>query len=349
MLHTCPKCNSQFPLEPLDESNQPVDYKLPPEEFDIAKAYEQPEPDSFASAPTVLASALTGSEVVAVPPPAVPQQQSMPIPQRDVDLDYTPHASISSDMPFTFCLIALALFGMGMLSTQFPYGRFISLPLLVAGLILGLLALPGLTGREKYGWGAIAANTMGLVFVVLLPSWLGLSAWLPPGDPNAGPKPVLAISKTDGSRIPSETVDAYKAVWEQDDVRVEVKQAMIEMQDPKAKPGAPGQKRVLRLVLKITNVGVSRPIPYTGWAKTPETSPKLSEPNGSLTYLTTEAGPAAPILFGKETEVTLVFEPPAKAFEELSLELVPSGLGSIDAVKFRIPAAMVAGAIQPKK
>src|SRR5436190_4198421 len=80
-LHKCPKCAAMFPLEPLDESNLAVDYKLPPVEYDIAEAYREPPGDDFAFARTAVQRPV-GAATNATPSgvrPLTPPPEGLPV------------------------------------------------------------------------------------------------------------------------------------------------------------------------------------------------------------------------------------------------------------------------------
>ncbi len=330
-MHTCPKCAATFPLEPWVETNLPVEYKLPPVDFDLNEAYRESPADSFAEArtevhrPMDVATSATPSEVMPLP-------ASIPAPAV-IETDYTPEVTrLEPSLVLVFA--AGGVFGLAMLLTQITYGRLIAIPFLLLGGLLGFLALPGLAERRKYGWAAIAVNVVGLLFVTLMPDWLGAGTWLPLADPNAGPKPVMAVSHT-GEKTAGEWIDAKNAVWQQDDVRFGIVSVKLVPLDAAAKQSS---KSVLRIMLRLSNVGVAREILFSGWSG--EAIPKLTVANGPLVTFHKMESAAAGVKPGKDMEIVLVFDLPP-SIGELKLELPAIAFPGTDAVKFTIPAAMI--------
>ena len=106
--------------------------------------------------------------------------------------------------------------------------------------------------------------------------------------------------------------------------------------DAKAKKPA---RMVLRMTLKLSNVGVARMIPFKGWSG--EAMPKLTVANGSRVAFIKMETAAAGVNPGKDAEIVLLFEPPPAVKDALMLELPAIAFEGQEAVKFRIPAAMV--------
>lgn len=347
MLYTCPKCNTQFPLEPMTESSLPVDYKLPPMEYDIAEAYRDDPPDDFATARTMVSKPLgasttaTPSEVQPVMLPSVPPaiKQSTTIIQ---ELDYTPNPT-SLEPPMWLTLAAGGVFGLAMIITQFSYGRIIAIPLLLIGCLLGVFGRGNLEQvRKKYGVLAIGVNVLGLILVLLLPDWLRMGPWIPEGDPNAGPKPALSVPRDSSPPTPAEWVDLKTAYWRQDDVNVDVVSIRQELFDPKAKPESNRlPKHVLRFTLKISNFNVGRAVSVSGW--TSEATPRLTLASGPpVPFLKVETPLPKDVLGGKDVEIVLVFDVSPVKSGTLALEIPGEGFGAPVPVNFRIPIEMIA-------
>lgn len=339
LLHECPKCRQTFPLEPMDESGLKVDYKLPPEEFDIEAAYKAAPVDDFAAARTMphelpFKPTATASEVV-----TMSAEEKQPSPAADPELSYTPDVK-SLEPPMVLAIAAGGVFGLAMILTQIPYGRLLALPCLLCGVILGLIATRGLESRKPYGFAAVGLNVLGLLLVVFFADWLGVDSWMPRSDPNTGPKPVLAVSRSDGSMRPAEWIDAQQECWQQDDVRVEVLSARIEFLNPKPKKNDPNAKRVLRIGLKVVNVGVARAFNISGWPV--DAPPRLSLSSGPVVpFVKVETSLPRLLMPGKDAEVLLLFDVPPALTEALMLELPGSGFESTEAVKLKIPSVMI--------
>lgn len=334
-MHRCPKCAGEFELVPQEETALPVEYKLPPSEFDFSAAYEKPEAavlvsdSAAATEPEATQSTATASDVIPIPAPQPPA----PPPAVSIDPGYTPPPQLET--PMIMVLVAGVVFGVAMIATQFTYGRIIAIPLLLAGLFTALVALPGLDAWRRFGIAAIAVNAMGLLFVLFLPGWLGAGRWLPEGDPNAEPKIAFAVPRDGRPPRPADWVDSVAEVWRQDDVTVEVSRANVEPLDPKAARGTPNARPVLRLTLRIGNVGVARGLTIGAWK--PEAPIRLAQQSGPVIPLRkVETTLPAVLMPGKELEVILQFEVPPGG-GSMQLELPAAGLETADPARFTIP------------
>jgi len=328
-LHTCPKCSESFALEPADEASAIIDYKLPPVDFNLDEAYRE-TPEDFAAVRTVV------HRPVEAPTNPTPSEV-LPLPPRvnEVATDYTPDVT-RLEPALVLALAAGGVFGLAMIATQFPYGRLIAIPVLIIGGLLALLAVPGLQSRKNYGWGALGVNAFGLLLVTLMPDWLGAGEWKPKADPNAGPKPVLSVGHDGNTVAAGEWIDARNAVWRQDDVQIAIGKVRLEPVDAKAKQLT---QRMLRITLKLSNVGVARAVTLNNWNG--ESLPKLAVANGSAVAFIKMETPGAAVYPGKDLDVVLAFELPPTLTESLTLELPGSAFGGRESVKFRIPSAMI--------
>jgi hypothetical protein len=155
---------------------------------------------------------------------------------------------------------------------------------------------------------------------------------------------VTAVGRDGSLPKPAEWVDASQAVWEQGDVRVAVTSVTVGPANPEGS-SPPGKKRenVLRIGLKVTNVGVARAVEFKGWV--PPEEPKLATAAGKPMAFKQAGVPAgtATVYPGKSAELAVAFEPPAGAPEDYRLELPASAFGGTDPVKFQIPQAMFRG------
>lgn len=318
--HTCPKCGQEFHLLPDD---------TPP-------ALLVPAGQSV--------SAGTRLTAPVVPPPPSPVATE---PTAEVPSPPTHDLRDRADAPTVMALLGVALFGLAVVASQFPYGRLVAAGLAGTGALLAGLSLFGLDGWRRVGWAGIGLNTLTLLLVLVLPGWLGLTGWVPVPEPGDGPKPVTAVGRDDGLPRPADWVDAGSAVWEQGDVRVAVIGASLVPPDPNpaVKAAPAGRKEwVVKVGLKLTNVGVARGIEFAGWPPAGPGAPQLTTAGGKTLALRPSATPPekATVFPGKSAECWLVFAPPA-APDELRLELPPAAFGGPDSVRFRLPRALVFG------
>ena len=341
-LVDCPKCGRPFMLIPENEHTAPlVDYDLdaPGKERRRKKksAVEAP-PEPAAAGPTEPTAPAASEPTTAAADLAPTPFAAPPAPRSD-----------HRDYPLVMALVGIGVVGVAVLSSQVPYGRIVGTALAAVGLLLAGLSLPGLEKRPWLGWTGVGLNLFALVMLVLLPGWLGISDWVPQGNPDAGPKPVTAVGRDGSLPRPAEWVDADRAVWEQGDVRVAVTSVTVGPADPEA-PRAQGKKKetVLRIGLKVTNVGVARAVEFTGWAVAPA-EPKLATAVGKPVAVKNSGLPsgAATIYPGKSAEFALTFEPPSGPPDDYRLELPAQAFGGTDPVKFQIPQSMLRGRPQP--
>lgn len=329
---TCPKCEHEFLLAPESGVDVPLmNYKeLPFEDEDdlfdgegsseLVETIPEHEPLPEAAPPAPL--------------PAAPSIES-------VAVVVSPPRPATTDLPMRFALVAVAGFGLAVLVTQFPYGRLVAAPLALGGLVLAAL---GWLGLEKYPWlGATgtALNALLLAALLAFPSWLGLAGWTPEDDPQAVPKRALAISKESGAARPAEWIDAATAVWEYGDVRIAIAGVKVEVADPAAKTIEKRKERVLRIVVKVENIGVARAIPLGGWNEPPAREVKLTA-GGAPVAIRPAAEDRTPVYPGKSHDVTLTFALPEK-FDELRLELPGAAFDCDQSPRFQIPKAMIVG------
>jgi hypothetical protein len=317
----------EYRLPPLDDEEGPVEVM----EESLGGGRQPPGGD----APGGLTAAAQEETAAAPPEPAAAAEPSLPVgpPVR------TPPPQ--TDYALRLVLVALGLFGTAIVASQFPYGRYVAVPIAGLGLLLAALSLLGLERRRWVGLAGAGLNALAILLVVALPGWLGLSArWVPDTNPDAGPKPVTAVGREDGLPVAADWVDAKTAVWQQGDVRVSVTGVTVGPRDPAAKR----PDLVLRVGLKLTNVGVARAIEFAGWPATPEGGPALTTAGGESFAHRPAADRAEPTTVrpGKSAEAVVAFAAPDKPTEDLRLELPAAAFGGTDPVRFRIPRSMIA-------
>lgn len=322
---TCPKCAREFLLTPESGEVPLMKYNELP--FETADEIDD-DPDG-------------SSELVETVPDHEPVSDVLESKIESVAVVVSPTRPATGDLPLRLALVAFGLFGLGILATQFPYGRLIAAPLTLVGLALAVM---GWLGLERYTWlGSVGAGLNGLAFflVVLFPSWLGLSGWGPEADPEAGPKPAMAVGRDGGAARPAEWVDAAQAVWEQGDVRVAVNGVSVGPTDAMAKTTDKKKERTLRITVKLSNIGVARAIELAGWHSPPERESKLTAA-GTAVANRMPADEKVPVFPGKSHETVLAFAVPDK-LDDLRLELPAAAFGGTDPVRFQIPKAMIFG------
>lgn len=307
--HTCSKCGHEFHLFPDD------------------------------TPPTL---AVPSGTVAVVPRTAGPAVAPAPDPTYQPTREHRE----PTDTPTVLALFGVGLFGVAVVASQFPYGRFVAVGLAVVGLLLAGLSLLGLEVWRRVGWAGVGLNAFALLLALALPTWLGLDGWVPVPEVDTGPKPVTAVGRDGGMPRPADWVDATAAVWEQGDVRVAVTVAALVPPDPAVAAVTGRQQWVLKIGLKLTNVGVARGIEFAGWptAGPDQPQPRLTTAGGHpLVLRPASAAPEKVTVFpGKSAEVALTFAPPTAA-DDLRLELPAAPFGGTDPVRFRLSRAMVFG------
>ena len=192
-----------------------------------------------------------------------------------VDLAEPPEASEGVHTSFALSMITISLAGIGLLASQFPYGRFGTVGLAIVGLFFGLFALA--TADRKWHWPAtgLGLNAFALILATLLPNWLGMSAWRPPVNIVDDATLVKIMPYDGGPAMVAEDgwVDATKGSWQQGDLRVTLTAAWVSKVELVAlKDKAPANARAnlskdkkLQITLRLSNVGASRRLEYGSW------------------------------------------------------------------------------------
>jgi hypothetical protein len=281
-----------------------------------------------------------------VVPPEAKESRPAPTPAPASESDDDPETA--TDVGLVVALSALALVGLAVLATLFPFGRFIAGTIAGLGLLGGLASL-GAEGRAKAAGGLAAGLHFLLLAVVLLaPSWLGLGPWR--GDIiEDGPPAPVAFSHANQRTSIADWVDASTASWQFKDVRVTVRSAIVGPIDLVGPKGAKrtSKEQYLQLTLLVTNIGVERPLELTGWAVAQGTElVQLTDSAGrTLKPATFEEGwlpdspPSKPVgkLFpNHKSEVRLIFSAPQPRIDFLRLVLPGTMFGFEEMVKFQI-------------
>ena len=315
---TCPKCRSSFT---------------------IAAASETYVRSSSTTTKTLAAKA----ETVTIPTTSVAE---LPAP---VDVAPLPAPTKVDEPTMPWSLTAIALAGIGLIATQFPYGRFVALGCAGFGLLFGSIAWL-LADRKRTATHVAPAVSGFVIFLVIaLPSWLGFSSWKSLDLPDDS-KTVKALSSDGSTPIPVEWVDIQKASWLYDDIQVSAPLVAIHTLEV---TGLKGQKsrtkeKYLQIRVLVKNVGVARKLEFVGW-KPDAPRPKVTDPQGNVLAIKVfeapwEAGdrPQPAGLFpGKSAEQLFLFQPPAKPVEYLRFEMPGVAFGEIESVKLQIPWASI--------
>jgi hypothetical protein len=317
---TCPKCGSQFTVVPRDDSPA-----APPPE----------ETEAHAQLPDVTEP----SPIVHKTKPSVSSETE---------------TKEGIDPVFAGSLIALSVFGLGVIGTQFPYGRFIGMGLCALGLVMGLGCLLGEGLARKLGAAAAVLNLIAVALLALAPTWLGFDP-LSGAPASSMPQGPYSLSLSSNEVSGGDRINASKSVYANADVRVGIRSGGIQPVDLIGPRGAMRRTRenVLKLQVRITNAGVERRVPLSDWALgAPGEGVKLTDPAGkALKPKVFEPGwqPAGlekidGLFPGKSADVVLFFEPPPGSgpkgtkVEYLHLELPGSGVGLVETtIRFHVP------------
>jgi hypothetical protein len=305
----------------------------------------KPRPKSKES-PALAPSAAAAPAAVPGPAAAEPGSTHEPMPPPDMGL--------------VFALIALILIGPAMLISQVPYGRVIGLVFVAAGLVAGVLALVGGEGRAKpVGGLAVGLHLLGAVFLLFLPSWLGLDEWRSaPEEEQKGPVMVEHGSGLTAPLDANHTLDAARYSWQSRDARVTLRSATVgpvELIGPKdAKRQT--KEQYLQLVLQVANTGFEREIKLSGWAAEHAEGIQVTDATGkALAPASFEAGwaPArgrqlSRAMPGHASETRLIFAAPPKT-EFVRVQLSGSALGATEDIRFQAAPVTAASPRVPGK
>ena len=188
------------------------------------------------------------------------------------------------------------------------------------------------------------------------PHVLGLSPLRSPQPFAARGEPaVLALSGQSGLRpaAAGETrwADASKDALHQGDVRLRVVWAMVgAVQFEPIHGRRPAAERGLVIRLRVTNAGITRALPYTGWAGKDMPEAPLLRDNQGKSYRLKSFSPdrvvvgralKSSIPSGKSVEDVVVFEAPPPTIEWLRLELPAAAAGGDGMLRIEIPKRMI--------
>jgi hypothetical protein len=238
---------------------------------------------------------------------------------------------------------------------------FLTVPLCVAGLLLGLVGIMVWVATEKGSllWpvAAVAVNVPILVLASLWPTFLGGRLRDPPPapDPFAGKtlKVALGTGAERADLVPveeSEWADASRTALQQDGVRVRILSATTgPIEVSAAKGGQPTTERYLTVVIRLQNLAPARRVEHTSWGQPPggEEPPRVVlRDNQAREYrprrLPLGRNPARFVLTpAKTAEDTLYFEVPPSGIEYLRLELAARNWGGTGRLRFELPRSFL--------
>jgi hypothetical protein len=301
-------------------------------------------------------------------------EQAAPVSKAPVviDMPAPPEAEEDVQVSFVLAMIAISLAGIGLVASQFPYGRIGTVALCAIGLVVGFFAMATVDRRWRWPVVGMSINAVALVLATLLPNWLGISAWRPPASIIDDETLVKMMPYGGGPAVVAEDgwVDASKGSWQLGDLRVTLMTAWVGVPDfvlskdkskNEVRPKPPKEKK-LQISLRLANVGAARRLEYGSWN---ETAPKEAVPvrlwqtsnavelvPKSLATATFEGGwdvtgrgAKATIFPGMTCDDLLIFDAPAPEADALRLELPPWAFGvtdkPIETVKIQIPRSMI--------
>jgi len=367
---TCPQCKSSFTVMPSDglpgwakapelasapaARNEPLPVSSPLEETQASAAIPdvtEPSP-VLPSEPKTRKKAKSKTKKQSEPePPAEPKPVPAPTPATAPAPLTTPAAGAEPppghDLGLIFALVAVILVGPAVLASQLPYGRAIGLLIAILGFAGGFLSL-GAEGRARLaGIAAMVMHFLIAIVLLFLPGWLNLDPWSG-GPPPEEPKRPVAVEHGTGTPlplVPGEPIDAGKASWEFQDVRVTLRSATV---SPVELVGPNNAKRTtkepyLHLILQVTNIGVEREIPLSGWASEKPEGIGVLDANGKQLAFATFEPEWAPVrgrqttraMPGHPAEVRLVFTAPPPKTSFVHVQLSGSAFGMTEEIKFR--------------
>lgn len=337
----CPACGSEFTVIPTDE---PV-----ASSSGVGSSSSGKVPSVFA------ADDPPAKRSKSRPAPALPE----PAPEPTVS-DNTPLTNPADDAPDPDdlpdparlpALVAVAVGVGGMVTWAIPdYGRLVWLGLSLVALVAAGLSFLAADRRKVFAWVALGVAGGSLLVCVALPSLLG-EGWWPVRGYNANE--AVAVGEDGELHDAKKEIDATKADWMRDGVRVRllaVRREKVDMKVPATGPGkkpttAKTKEEVFQVVLEVSNDASPKPVKFDGWGNGSATlttaagdkiSPKQFE--GGATPADAPAD-ARQLTTGLSGTTTLYFEAPrGDSGGRATLELPAAGFGGGgDPVRFYIP------------
>lgn len=253
----------------------------------------------------------------------------------------------------TYGMIALLLAGLGLLCANFPVVEYLTIPLALSGMVLGIgsALLPGsVSQRLAMPAVALAIALPTFLISVKAPDWFRETRQKPteanPRDKylwvRPGEKPYLPEKQ-------EESINASQFAVQRNDIRVavaEVRYQKTEFTQDKKKQMTKEPK--VHILLRVLNSGFEKPFEFSKWKSYGE-GVKLydpegqelgewSPPKGSLQKIV----PTSTLFSGKTCEEWLIFDAPKVKFETLTLELPGQAFGAEEGkVLLLIPSKLI--------
>ncbi len=343
-LAKCPSCTAEFIVIPTDEavttpagSVSPTSSKKLPSVVaqDIPARRRPPPPDSSS---------------VETPPDAMP---APPVFAVDADTAASPDEAderglFAADPSRLPAMIAVVVALAGAIAWVIPdYGRLVWLGLAVVAAGIGGWSFLAADRKKLFAWIALGSAGGSLLLCLVVP-WLMGEGWWPERGYNADE--AVAVGENGELTTAGSTVDATKAAWAKNGMKVRVVEVRRGVVDVTTKPAA-GKKAVTRtvpafqIVVEVANDGSPWPVSFSGWNGTAV----LTTANGhkvpvrafGADVVPPPAGTVTPrpLSAGTAARQTLYFDPlPADAGGRGNLELPLSAVGGTgDPVRFSVP------------
>jgi hypothetical protein len=332
----CPACGSEFTVIPTEESVLNAAGSLSPSSASsVPSVYAEESPRRPAPPPT--------SEPPAAETP--PEGMTAPAPAEaanEVDPADLPDPARLPGM------IAAAVALAGAVCWAIPdFGRLVWLGVAVAAAAVGGWALLAADRRKLFGWIGLGAGGGSLLLCLLVPWALG-EGWWPERGYNADE--AVAVGMDGELTRAGQSVDATKAGWAKNGVRVSVVETRRGTVDVMTKPaggkkGTPKAVPAFRVVVEVANDSSPWPVALSGWNGTAVLTTASGDKVPVKAFAADVVPPAdgtvtpRPLNAGTAARQTLYFDPlPADAGGRGTLELPLSAVGgSGDPVRFSVP------------
>lgn len=339
----CPACGSEFTVIPTDEAVASAAGAVSPSAGVVPSVFAADGPPPKRS----------NTRMAADPPAPTPGptvSDATPVPDEPADAPDPDELPDPARLP---ALVAVAVALGGVVAWAIPdFGRLVWLGLAVVALVAAGLSWLAADRRKVFAWVALGVAGGSLLVCVALPSLLG-EGWWPVRGYNQSE--AVAVGADGELRDGRQEIDATKADWMKNGVRVrvtEVRRGPVEVSVPAAGPGKkPTVKKtkedVFQVVLEVSNDASPMPVAFGGWGDASavlttgagEAVPAKQFEGGATPSGGLPAGKPRTLTTGTTGQQTLYFElPRGDAGGRGTLELSPAAFGgSGDLIRFYIP------------
>jgi hypothetical protein len=264
-----------------------------------------------------------------------------------------PGGMLAPSQRVTFAGMTAFLCGsLALMSVQFSFLDFTTVPLCAVGLLAGLAGVL-MHGKRPWSglapaWGGVALSAGVLLIIHFFPSLLALPPKVQPVAADTGPVAVVATKNKDKKAVqirpitPVQWPSARRAAVQQGPVRVRV---------TKVENGSGGR---LLITVRLINAAGGTRLMYNSWSlprTRPAERPRLRDDKGH-TYRIQDIDPHRPVPGqvrqlplrpGKPKTDVLVFDAPTGPVSYLRLELPTTAFGQAGLIRLEIPGSMVNG------